>query len=247
MSTLVGVHLRGAMYCPTFLLITVLLAIPAGHADPLVRWDRLEKGVRDGKIDQASARKELQSVIPLVRDRWKEIKSTRLWVFPAKGGNVRWIGGTHGEGFRPRSPKPAYSWFDGNRHGGHPGHDVFIPDRNRDCRHDRTDQLIPAVAMQSALVLSINTVWKPGKPRGGEYVWLYNPELDLFFYYAHLTGIAVQPGDVVRAGDRLGDIGKTGFRIRHRNKPCHIHLMVLRFDNGIMTPYDYFRDLGGRR
>ncbi len=220
------------------------LLVIAGPPSALSRWDGLEKGVRDGHIPPATARTTLAEVVAALATRWPTAPAPR-WTFPIEGGDVRWIGGTRGEGFHPRSPRPAYTWYDGNRHGGHPAHDVFIPDRDRDCRHDRTDAPFPALAMQPAVVVSTNLAWEPGNPRGGRYVWLFQGATRRFFYYAHLDEVAVRPGDVVRAGDRLGTVGRTGFRRGREHKSCHIHLMVLDWDDGRMTPYDYFGDLGG--
>jgi hypothetical protein len=222
-------------------LALLLAPPPSAVADLLSRWDSLEKGVRDGTRGKDEARAELTALLPLMRQRFP-IEETP-WVLPAEGGSIRWIGGKRGEGFHPATPRPAYSWYDGNRHGGHPGHDVFIPDRDGNCRDDRTRQPFFAVTMQPMAVLSVNEEWKPGEPRGGKYVWAYNASLDMFFYYAHLDTILVKPGDVLRPGGRLGTIGRTGFRKGAERKACHIHLMVLRAAQGNMVPYDFFPSL----
>ena len=109
------------------------------------------------------------------------------------------------------------------------------------CRHDRSGRPFDAVAMQPAVVLSVNQDWRPGNPRGGRYVWLYQPTQRLLYYYAHLGEVAVRPGDVVPRGGRLGTVGKTGFPARHAHHPCHIHLMVLRPAGGDMVPVNWFR------
>ena len=216
-------------------------------ADPLADWNTLEKGVRDGRITETNARPKVTPVLKALAEKYP-LAPARKWAFPIRKGSIRWIGGKHGEGFRPRSPRPAYSWYHGNRHGGHPAHDVFIArDKNRDCKRDDTGQEYIATSMQRAVVISINVKFKPGEPRGGMYVWLYQPKLDLLIYYAHLNRVDVKPGDILEPGDPLGTVGNTGFGPKNAHKPCHIHLMALKAGDGVMKPYDYFKDLGGKR
>lgn len=241
---------NSVMLVPAMILATALTAQPAPPApplsDPIAAWDALEKAVRDGLVTPEVARAELLRVVAALRQA-HPTREDRRWTVPVRGGRVAWLGGRNGEGFRPNGPRPAYSWYDGNKHGGHPAHDVFIPDRNRDCLHDRTRDPFIAVAMQPGVVASINTGWAPGEPRGGKYVWLYQSATDRFYYYAHLNRVDVRPGQRVQAGDALGTVGNTGFPADRANKPCHIHLMALDVAGGAMKPYDYFRDLSRRR
>ncbi len=213
-----------------------------GASPDVVTWEILEPAVRDGRTPQPAAQQQLVDIVRKL-SREKPIAMKHSWTFPIAGGTTSWIGGKSGEGFHPETPQPTYSWYDGNRHGGHPAHDIFIPDRNHDNLHDHTDQPFYAVAMQPAVVISTNERWEPGKPRGGKYVWLYNNTLELFFYYAHLNDILVTPGQQVQAGERLGTVGRTGFPVRNRQKPAHLHLMALQYQEGKMIPYNYFSHL----
>lgn len=237
---------------PVLGLISLLGATPARTQElnptesdsvSLIReWNSLEKGVRDGQIAPEKAREELKEFIQHLDENYNFPE--QAWVLPIEKSKRSWVGGKNGEMFHPKTPRPAYTWYDGNMHGGHPGHDIFIwPDRNRDCLNDKTKEPFYALAMQPGVVVSINQEWQPGNPRGGKYVWLYNGQQELFQYYAHLNDVFVQPGQMIQAGDRLGTVGKTGFRKKHAHKTCHIHLMLLKYDQGRMTPYDFFKDL----
>ncbi len=230
---------------PLFLLLSAA-APPPSHL--LEKWNTFEKGVRDGKIVKEEAKNKLEEVVAGLREEYdNQVAVEEEWAFPVADGRPSYIGGK-GKGFHPKTPKPAYSWYDGNRHGGHPAHDIFIPhDKDNDCLNDQTKQPYHAVAMQPAVVVSVNEEWKPGKPRGGKYVWLYNPKSDMFFYYAHLNDVFVRPGDIVDAVRYLGVVGKTGFTEKNSDKPCHIHLMVLKYEKGKMMPYDYFSLLKNRK
>ena len=72
---------------------------------------------------------------------------------------------------------------------------------------------------------------------------MYQPELDLLIYYAHLNRVDVSPGDVVSPGKPIGTVGNSGFSEKNKGKPCHIHLMALKAGAGKMKPYNYFSDL----
>lgn len=221
------------------------LAASLAVGNPLDAWDNLEKKVRDNKIKRPVAQKVLKATMDSLNKVYSSVikdDTKESWVFPAENGTHRWIGGTHGEGFRPSSPRPAYDWYHGNKHGGHPGHDIFIfPDKNKDCLDDVTGKAFIAQAMQTGVVVSIED--NKENPRGGKYVWMYNPHSKLFAYYAHLTDVFVKQGDIVKEGQNLGTIGKTGFRYSKRHKPCHIHLMVLKNDGDKMKPYDFYHNL----
>ncbi len=228
--------------------IALVASLVAGAAsNPLDAWDNLEKKVRDGKMKRPVAQKVLKATVDKLKKTYSTIikdDTKKKWVYPAREGNYKWTGGTHGEGFRLRSPRPAYDWYHGNKHGGHPGHDIFIfPDKNRDCLDDVTGKAFNAQAMQTGVVVSINEKHKPGNPRGGKYVWMYNPHSNLFAYYAHLTDVFVKPGDIVKEGGLLGTIGKTGFRLSKLHKPCHIHLMVLKNDGYKMKPHNFYNNI----
>ena len=150
--------------------------------------------------------------------------------------------------FHPQSPIPAYDFFDGNRHGGHPAYDIFINekdkkiDKNNDGFIDSTNETVKAISVTQSIVISTNRGWHKGSDlRGGNYVWTYNPYLDMFFYYAHLNDIFVQRGQLLEQGQPIGNIGNTGRKAA--GTECHIHLMVLRYENNILMPIDYYEDI----
>lgn len=211
---------------------------------PVSEWSRLEKSVRDGTLLKPVAQSGLKKLFPgLGQYAHQKIPrtNTKNWAFPSAGGKKRYnIGGKDGSGFHPAWPGPVYDFYEGNKHGGHPAHDIFINDRNNDCLDDQTNRPVNALSLLEAVVISLNEEWQPENPRGGKYLWLYQPQEELFFYYAHLDKIFVRPGEVVKKGQPLGTIGKTGFPKGREHRPCHIHLMVLKYDRGRMTPFDFY-------
>ncbi len=158
--------------------------------------------------------------------------------FPIRGYATSAIGGTHGEGYRG----DGFDLFDYNVRGSHPAQDIFISDRNQDHIDDRTNQPVDILAMSSGLVLAIETNWKPGSEyRGGNWIWVYDPILNGLFYYAHNSQVDVTPGQWVQAGEKLAEMGRTGFNAYKARSPTHLHLMYLQIQpNGLPTPLNTY-------
>lgn len=232
------------------LFLVCFLPITPLAADPITDWGNYEVNVRDGIINEATAKAELPGIIDIIRQVCSKYNFTdnQLWIFPLKGYSLESIA-AKGSDYQPDivygvSPIKGYNFFDGNRHGGHPAHDIFIKDRNQDRGDDITGQHVETVAMVDSLVLSTFTDWQPGsKLRGGNYLWLYNPKLEMFFYCAHLDKVSVKPGEFVKAGMVLGTVGRTGLLADKKSSPTHVHLMVLHYQNGILKPFEYYQEL----
>ncbi|HEU0265516.1 MAG TPA: M23 family metallopeptidase [Geobacterales bacterium] len=221
----------------SLLFILFILPAEAGIAD---NWHHLATQVRDGKIAKAKARAELIELHQQLLATYGDQSSDETFVFPVQGYGAKAIEGVRGEGFQPK----GYSFYDGNRHGGHPAHDIFIHDRNFDCRDDRTGQEVTIVSCCSGVVLSVNPSWTyPSDIRGGIYVWLFAPQQKRYYYYAHLASATVKPGDWLTAGQAIGTLGRTGKNAWPRRSPTHLHFMALDFANGAMVPYNTYPDL----
>ena len=158
--------------------------------------------------------------------------------FPIRGYSTSAIGGSHGEGYRGT----GFDLFDYNVRGSHPAQDIFISDRNQDHLDDRTSQPVDILAMSSGLVLAIETDWKPGSEyRGGNWIWVYDPILHGLFYYAHNSQVDITPGQWVQAGDKLAEMGRTGFNAYKARSPTHLHLMYLQIQpNGLPIPVNTY-------
>ncbi|MGA2089918.1 MAG: M23 family metallopeptidase [Endomicrobiales bacterium] len=218
------------------------------HADPVADWHMFERAVRDGTLAKPEAHIQLPSVVNNLHTSYVvQISAPPMrWTFPVQGYDLRAVNRSD---FKPHSrygPKnvKGYDFFDGNQHGGHPAFDICIHDKNHDLRDDRTGKLVNAVAMTDAIVVSVCREWSTNKLlRGGNYVWLYNPSINYFFYYAHLNEVLVEEGTLLKAGDVVGTIGRTGLLASRKASPTHVHLMVLKYYNGKMIPIDYYAHL----
>jgi hypothetical protein len=232
-------------------LIYYIAAYKGPKTYPIEEWQKYELAVRDGLIDKDTARKTLPIVMGQIETlaRRYSFAYGQNWIFPVQGSGVNDIAGKNGDLYQPdivygSSPVKGYDFVDGNNHGGHPAHDIFIRDSDQDCLDDRTHKPVPAVAVMDCLVLGTHTGWQPGSAlRGGNVAWLYNPHIQMIFYYAHLDKVMVKPGQLLKAGEVVGTIGRTGFSAVKKESPTHLHLMVLQYQDNQLKPYNYYFQL----
>lgn len=210
--------------------------------------------IRERRVAPDSARMQFSAITRGLRARFRSSESYqidslqrdslrrtgRYFSFPLRGYLPNAIGGTHGEGYRAKN----FDLFDYNVRGSHPAQDIFVVDRNQNNLDDRTSQPVDILAMSSGVVLAIETSWKPGSDyRGGNWIWVYDPNLHGLFYYAHNSEIHVVPGQWVQAGQKLGEMGRTGFNAYKTRSPTHLHLMYLQIQpDGLplpLNPYEW--------
>ncbi len=200
--------------------------------DSLPDFDALNDKIRDGLIEKSEALKQLQQLLPELKKYFYEHGGldveSKNWIFPVQGYSSNAIGGTNGSGFVTN----GYDYFDGNKHRGHPAHDIFIYDKNQDCIDDVTKKPVNVLSMTSGIVIATETEWdRKSSLRGGKYIWIYEPYSNSFFYYAHNNSILVKPLDIVTAGDTIATIGRTGLNAFKERSPTHLHIMQLRLDS----------------
>lgn len=220
-------------------LAGLFLALPAA-ASVCDEWNVLQREVRDGTIGRDEAVKKIVEMDGRLREAFSGNIVREPFRFPVKGYGPEIIGGSGGSGFRPE----GYDFYDGNRHGGHPAHDLFIPDAEGKGLDSSTGKPAEIVSFTGGVVIAVNPSWEyPSTVRGGIYIWVYNPADDHYYYYAHLAKALVAPGDVVKAGDTIALLGRTGKNAWPKRSATHIHFMCLSFDGGRMTPVNTYREL----
>lgn len=200
-------------------------------------YNEFNNRIRDGLIDTAAARRELPVRLQEIRSEYyqrggREYSSAQ-WVFPVAGYSVNAIDRGKNHGFVPG----GYDFFSGNRHGGHPAYDIFIRDRNRDSLDDSSGKPVRVLSMTGGIVVALEDRWQKGsKLRGGKYLWVYDPANDLLVYYAHNEKLFVTTGTIVKPGDLLATVGRSGLNAAKRRSPTHLHFSVLRLINGSPVP-----------
>jgi murein DD-endopeptidase MepM/ murein hydrolase activator NlpD len=195
------------------------------------QFDSLNVLVRDNKISKAKALQQFQKLVPALAASYKasggkNVPSTS-WVFPLQGYTAKAIGGTNGNGYIPN----GYNFFDGNKHGGHPAHDIFINDRNQDNINDKSKAPVNVLSMTGGVVVSMETKWDTASSlKGGKYIMIFDPFTNSLFYYAHNSRVFVSIGQMVNPGDIIAHVGRTGLNAFKKRSPTHLHFMRLVFD-----------------
>lgn len=225
-----------------------MFSVKSSFANPLtalcLRFNELNTRIRDNRIDSRSARIELKRTLAEMREEYyraggREFKISD-WVFPLAGYDSRAIGGGRRHGYITGN----YDFYKGNRHGGHPSFDIFIRDRNQDSLDDRSGTPVEVLSLTGGIVVALEREWQPGsRLLGGKYLWIYDPANELLVYYAHNGELSVGLGEIVGPGDVLASVGRSGYNAAKRRSPTHLHLTVLRVQDGRVAPLDVYQEL----
>ena len=211
-------------------------------AEYCAAFQQIQFDIRDAAITPDSARIAFMQVMKNLKaalrpDTCRGIDSA-YFVYPVKDYLPRESIGGRGRGYRAN----GFDLFDMNVKGSHPAHDLFVIDRDHDNIDDRTWKPIDILYFSSGIVLATETGWKyDSELRGGNWIWIYDPCLDGLFYYAHNNIVEVQPGQHVKAGDKIAEMGRSGYNAYKERSPTHLHLMYLQLDEyGMPEPYDTY-------
>lgn len=211
-------------------------------AEYCAAFHQVQMDIRDNVITPDSARLAFAAAMRNIRaefrrDTCRAIDSA-YFVYPVKCYTPQESVGAKGRGYRP----DGFDLFDMNARGSHPAHDLFVRDKDQDVLDDRTWKPIDVLAFTSGVVVATETSWKyDSEFRGGNWIWIYDPCLDGLFYYAHNNIVEVQPGQWVNAGDKISEMGRTGYNAYQKRSPTHLHLMYLQLDaEGLPMPYNTY-------
>jgi len=228
----------------SILFITIFLTISAtafsqDAASVCIKINALNAAVTNGTIKKSDAAKQFKQLITSLKDN-RRVLMNNHWIFPLQGYNYRAIGGTNGNGYSDK----GYNYLEGNRHLAHPAHDIFINDKNQDGYDDRTQQPVNVLAVDTGIVIACTNEWDPSSNlRGGKYIWIYHPQLDIITYYAHNRAIFVKPGDWVKQGQKIAEVGRTGYNAYKKRSPTHLHFSAFHIINGLPVPYNCYAQL----
>jgi len=195
-------------------------------------FNTLNTKVRDHAISKDKAKKQAQLYLKKLSTHFKDsiarLSKNRPNYFPLMGYDKNAIGGTNGNGYHAS----GYSYWDGNAHGGHPAHDIFIADRDQDMLDDRSKEEVKVLAITSGVVVALADDWQNASSlRGGKYLYIFDPVGERLFYYAHNNRLYVKVGDVIVAGTPIATVGRSGKNAFKTRSPTHLHLMCLRTDS----------------
>lgn len=209
-------------------------------------FNALNTRIRDNAIIIPDAKKQFSQLLADIRKEYYASGGgdypVSEWVFPLKGYGYRAIGGVNGNGHR----KGGYDYFDGNKHTGHPSQDLFIRDKRQISQDDVTHEPVTVLSVSGGVIVAEEKEWASSSPlRGGKYIWIYDPTSNALIYYAHNSTLHVEVGQVVKPGDVIADVGRTGLNAFKRRSPTHLHLTYLSIDNGLPVPRNVFNELMG--
>lgn len=228
----------------SFIFFYVYTSVCFCQPNPCDEFNDLNTKVRDGLIDRDSAREKIRELMPKIKELFNKnggVESTKDdWYFPVEGYGSSAIGGVNGSGYIEK----GFDYFDGNKRGGHPAHDIFIKDRNKDDIDDYTGKPVNILSVCNGIVIAYETEWEVNSDlRGGKYIYIYDPFTSGIFYYAHNREVFVKPGDVVTAGQVIAQMGRTGINAYKRRSPTHLHIGYLYVQDGYPKPEDIYKNL----
>jgi murein DD-endopeptidase MepM/ murein hydrolase activator NlpD len=205
------------------------------------KYKELLVNIRNYYISPQEAENEFKAIMHELRKKYPNNLVHGEYIpviFPLAGSNVSAVGGRNGNGYYVRE----FDLFDQNVSGSHPAHDIFIYDRDRDSMDDRKGKYIDVVSVGHGIVIAVEHNWEEGsKFKGGNYVWVYDIERGGLWYYAHNRISVVEAGQRVRPGDKLGEVGRTGFNALANRSDTHLHLMYLELDDELYPhPVNYY-------
>ncbi len=213
--------------------------------NPCPKFNILNTKIRDGEISQKEAQTEIKTLIPEVTEYFytnggKDYSQTE-WYFPVKGYGKSAIGGTNGSGYLAS----GYNYFDGNKHKGHPAHDIFINDKNQDNLEDKTLKPVEVLSVSGGVVVATEPEWDTQSSlRGGIYVWIYDPFSKSLFYYAHNQSLSISVGEIVVPGQKIAEVGRTGLNAFKERSPTHLHITrLIVSENGVPESKDIYPQL----
>ena len=234
-------------------LVTVTSSADCRAADPGAKlavlcheFNALNTAVRDNTIKKPAAKVKFRTLLENIRKEYYSSGggdyATDRWVFPLQGYGYDAIGGVGGSGYQ----RGGYNYFDGNRHSGHPSHDIFIHDRKQVSIDNVTGKPVHVLSVTGGIVVAEEREWQPDSSlRGGKYIWIYDPTSNALVYYAHNSMLHVEVGELVKPGDIIADVGRTGLNAHKKRSPTHLHITYLSIVDGLPVPKNIYRELLG--
>lgn len=205
------------------------------------RWHQTDLLIRDKKIDRDAA---IDSVVLYIELALKQAKTLDIeytkrkdWAFPMEGYTLITYR-SNGQDYRDK----GFDYFQGGESKGHPAHDIFILDKDSNALEDSTGEKVFARSMVTGYIITTLPGWKPGNVlRSGNYVKIFDPYSEAMFYYSHLDTVFVKPGQFVKAGEKIGYVGRTGRKAI--NGRTHLHIAYYKIEDGEPIPEEFINDL----
>ncbi len=105
----------------------------------------------------------------------------------------------------------------------------------------------PVIAVSRGLVVLADKDWSPENlfsttsRKGGNAVIVFDPDRNQFYRYCHLGQVKMSAGDLVAAGERLGDVGHSGLNASQAGHGGHLHFEINEYIDGQVRALSYQR------
>jgi murein DD-endopeptidase MepM/ murein hydrolase activator NlpD len=105
----------------------------------------------------------------------------------------------------------------------------------------------PVVSVSRGVVVLADRDWtrenlfSTTSRKGGNTVIVFDPDRDRFYRYCHLSAVSISPGDLVSAGQHLGDVGHTGLNASRAGHGRHLHFESNEYNDGQVRALTYQR------
>jgi hypothetical protein len=220
------------------LVFFILSASAQDYKTVCNKINEINTAILNGSVKRSDAAKQFKALINQLKQNRHVPEVLGEWVFPLRGYNYHAIGG-NGSGYSDK----GYHYLDGNKHAAHPAHDIFINDKNQDCIDDHTHKAVDVLAVDYGIVIACSNLWDSNSSlRGGKYIWIYD-DYGNIVYYAHNQAIFVKPGDTVKPGQKIAEVGRTGFNAFKKRSPTHLHFSAFRLVDDLPVPYNPYSQL----
>jgi hypothetical protein len=198
-------------------------------ADALRDWTDFETQLRKGNISSAEAEFLAKKLTQNLSDYTAEkgITEDILWAFPVKGYSKNDISDIKKLYKAMAENASDTKFFDGEQFLGEKYINVEISAKSAAAPVD-------VVAANNAIAIYV----KRGSlnSASGNCIWLYNPAQNFYIYYGHLRDVDVNLGDIVKTGDKIGNI-------RPSKKGYVLKFTVLMYGDDKFGLYTYLDDM----
>jgi murein DD-endopeptidase MepM/ murein hydrolase activator NlpD len=103
----------------------------------------------------------------------------------------------------------------------------------------------PVISVSRGVVVLADRDWTRENPfsttsrKGGNAVIVFDPDRDRFYRYCHLSSVKMSSGDLVAAGERVGDVGHSGLNASQAGHGRHLHFETNEYSDGQVRALSY--------
>jgi len=105
----------------------------------------------------------------------------------------------------------------------------------------------PVYSVSRGVVVLADGAWSPSdlfstaSRKGGNAIIVFEPGQERFYRYCHLSSLQVSAGEIVAAGQIIGNVGHTGLNASQPGHGRHLHFEANQYLDGHVRAMDYQR------